>query len=43
MCGLAMNIAGFSHLLKRVDCDAIVDHLTLTHIIKRKSEPAKLE
>ena len=25
--GLAINLAGFSHLLKRVDFDAIVDHL----------------
>ena len=30
MCGLAINIASFSHLLKRVDFDAIVDHLALT-------------
>ena len=30
----------FSHLLKRVDFDAIVDHLALTHIIKGKAEPA---
>ena len=28
------------HLLKRVDFDAIVDHLALTHIIKSKAEPA---
>ena len=40
LCGLAINIAGFSHLLKRVDFDAIVDHLALTHIIKSKIEPA---
>ena len=40
LCGLAINIASFSHLLKRVDCDAIVDHLSLTHIIKSKTEPA---
>ena len=26
MCGLAINIATFSHLLKRVDFDAVVDH-----------------
>ena len=26
MCGLAINIASFSHLLKRVDFDAIVDN-----------------
>ena len=29
---LAISIASFSHLLKRVDFDAIVDHLSLTHI-----------
>ena len=40
MCGLAINIASFLHLLKRVDFDAIVDHLALTHIIKSKTEPA---
>ena len=40
MCGLAINIGSFAHLLKRVDFDAIVDHLALTHIIKRKVEPA---
>ena len=28
------------HLLKRVDFDAIVDHLALTHIIKSKAELA---
>ena len=38
--GLAINIASFPHLLKRVDFDAIVDHLALTHIIKSKAEPA---
>ena len=27
LCGLAINIASFSHLIKRVDFDAIVDHL----------------
>ena len=26
LCGLAINIASFSHLLKRVDFDATVDH-----------------
>ena len=40
LCGLAINIVSFSHLLKRVDFDAIVDHLALTHIIKSKMEPA---
>ena len=40
LCGLAINIASFSHLLKRVDFDAIINHLSLTHIIKSKAEPA---
>ena len=39
LCGLAIHIASFSHLLKRVDSDDIVDHLALTHIIKSKVEP----
>ena len=38
LCGLAINIVSFSHLLKRVDFDAIVDHLALMHKIKSKSE-----
>ena len=33
-------IASFAHLLKRVDFDAIVDHLGSTHIIKTKAEQA---
>ena len=40
LCGLAINIASFAHLLKRVDFDTIVDHLALTHIIKSKGELA---
>ena len=28
LCGLAINIASFTHLLKRVDFDAIVDFLS---------------
>ena len=39
MCGLAMNITGFAHLLKRGDFDAVVDHLALVHILKSKTEP----
>ena len=39
LCGLAINIGSFSQLLKRVDFDMIVDHLTLTHIINSKAEP----
>ena len=40
MCGLAMNITTFSHLLKKVDFDAVVDHLAITHIMRSKAEPA---
>ena len=39
LCGLAINIASFSNLLKRVDFDAIVDHLALPHIIRSNMEP----
>ena len=42
LCELAINIASFSHLLKRVDFDAIIYHLVLTHIIKSKAEPATI-
>ena len=38
MCGLVMNIAGFVHLFKRVELDAIVDHSALTDINKSKAE-----
>ena len=40
MCGLAINIASFAHLLKRVDSDAVVDHLPIMYIMKSKMEPA---
>ena len=40
MCRLAINIQRFVHLLKRVDFDAVLDHLTLVHILKSKTEPA---
>ena len=39
MCRLAMNIATFSHLLKKVDFDAVVNHLAITHIMRSKAEP----
>ena len=39
MCRLIINIMSFAHLLKRVIFDAIVDHLALVHIFKRKTEP----
>ena len=40
LCGLAINIASFSPLLKRVDFDAVVEFLTQTHIMKSNWEPA---
>ena len=40
MCGFAINIASFAHLLKRVDFYTIVDHFAITHIMKSKMEPA---
>ena len=42
LCGLAIIIASFFCLLKRVDFNAIIDHLSLTHIIKSKAEPATI-
>ena len=40
MCGLAINIASFAHLLRKVDFDAVVDHLAIKHIMRSKVEPA---
>ena len=40
MCSLAINITSFAHLLKRVDFDAVLDHVALTHIMRSKVEPA---
>ena len=40
LCGFIINIASFAHLIKRVDFDAIVDHLALTHITRSKMKPA---
>ena len=42
LCGLAINTTSFSHLLKRVDSDAIVGHLSRTHIIKSSAEPVTI-
>ena len=39
-CIVWLNIASFAHLLKRVDCDAVVDHLPIAQIMKSKMEPA---
>ena len=35
-----MNITTFSHLLNKVDFDAVVDHLAITPIMRSKTEPA---
>ena len=40
LCGLVINIVSFAHFLKKVDFDAIVDHLALAHMIKSKVESA---
>ena len=40
MCQLAINIASFVHLLRKVDFNAVVDHLAISQIIKSKVEPA---
>ena len=40
MCGLAINIASFVHLLRKIDFDAVVDHLAIMHIMRSKVEPA---
>ena len=41
LCGLAINIASFSHLLKRVDFHAIIYHLLI--LSKTKQNPPPLE
>ena len=40
MCGLAINIASFVHLLRKVDFDAVVDHLAIMHSMGNKVEPS---
>ena len=42
MCGLAINIVTFSHLLKKVDFDTVVDFLAIMHIMRSKFEPATI-
>ena len=39
MRGLAINIETFSHLLKKVDFDAVADHLAIMHFMRSKAEP----
>ena len=40
MCGWAINIASFVHLLRKVDFNSVVDHLAIMHIMRSKVEPA---
>ena len=40
MCGLAINIASFAHLLRKVDFDAVLDHFAITQIMRSKVKPA---
>ena len=40
MCGLAIILLVFAHLLRKVDFDAVVDHLAIMHIMRSKVEPA---
>ena len=35
-----INAASFVHLLRKVDFDAVVDHLAIMHIMRSKVEPA---
>ena len=43
MCSLAMNIASFAHLLKRVDFDAVINHLAIVHIMINKLSLHQME
>ena len=40
MCGLVIDIASSVSLLRKVDFDAVVDHLAIMHIMRSKVEPA---
>ena len=40
VCRLAINIASFAHLLRKVDFDVVVDHLAVMQIMRSKVEPA---
>ena len=37
---MAINITSFAHLLRKVDFDAVVDHLGIMQIMRSKVEPA---
>ena len=38
LCGLTINIAGFTHIYKRFDFDSVTDHLALAHIMRSKMD-----
>ena len=40
ICGLAINITRFAHLLRNVDFDEVVGHLAITQIMRSKVELA---
>ena len=40
MCGLAISIVSSAHLLRKVDFDAVVDHLAITQIMRSEVKPA---
>ena len=40
MCRLVINIASFAQSLRKVDFNAVVDHLVITQIMRSKVEPA---
>ena len=40
MCRLKINVVSFAHLLRKVDFDAVVDHLAKMHIMRSKVEIA---
>ena len=39
MCGLAIGIANFAHLLRKVDFDVVVNHLAIMQVMRSKVEP----
>ena len=40
--GLCVNISQSKHLLAKLDLGCTIDHLTLTYIMKSKTEPASV-
>ena len=42
MCGLVINIASFAHLLRKVDFDAVVDHLVIRSKVEQATDRIKI-